>query len=146
MNKRIALAEYPSDGTPNLGTYNHKLKSIPGKQATSLAACEMLGGKTSMQAESINKNKNQFDPTLSSRGSQGSAGTSVCSQLNIANCSSFPAVVEASEVVGQQHLNYWERRETELKFTAAGWKRDCHGKWYKDENVSILLCTNALIL
>ncbi|KAL0356794.1 UNVERIFIED_CONTAM: Sodium channel modifier 1 [Sesamum calycinum] len=23
----------------------------------------------------------------------------------------------------------------ELKFTAAGWKRDCHGRWFKDENV-----------
>ncbi|XP_078156645.1 uncharacterized protein LOC144552554 [Carex rostrata] len=28
-----------------------------------------------------------------------------------------------------------ERREVELKFIAAGWKRDCHGKWYRDENV-----------
>lgn len=31
-----------------------------------------------------------------------------------------------------------ERREVELKFIAAGWKRDCHGKWYRDENVSFL--------
>ncbi|KAF3339427.1 sodium channel modifier 1-like isoform X1 [Carex littledalei] len=28
-----------------------------------------------------------------------------------------------------------ERREIELKFIAAGWKRDCHGKWYRDETV-----------
>ncbi|XP_015874249.3 uncharacterized protein LOC107411215 isoform X3 [Ziziphus jujuba] len=40
-----------------------------------------------------------------------------------------------SNVVAQQHLDYQERRERELKFTAAGWKRDCYGKWYKDENV-----------
>ncbi|CAA2978313.1 Hypothetical predicted protein [Olea europaea subsp. europaea] len=35
-----------------------------------------------------------------------------------------------------QQLDYRERQERELKFTAAGWKRDCHGRWFKDENVS----------
>ncbi|XP_057787436.1 uncharacterized protein LOC131004719 isoform X2 [Salvia miltiorrhiza] len=34
-----------------------------------------------------------------------------------------------------QPLNYRLRQERELKFTAAGWKRDCHGRWFKDENV-----------
>ena len=32
-----------------------------------------------------------------------------------------------------------KRQEKELKFTAAGWKRDGFGKWYKDENASIPL-------
>ncbi|CAA0827623.1 Unknown protein [Striga hermonthica] len=31
-------------------------------------------------------------------------------------------------------LEYREQVERELKFTAAGWKRDCHGRWFKDEN------------
>ncbi|GER42215.1 sodium channel modifier 1 [Striga asiatica] len=31
-------------------------------------------------------------------------------------------------------LDYREQVERELKFTAAGWKRDCHGRWFKDEN------------
>ncbi|KAL0334818.1 UNVERIFIED_CONTAM: Sodium channel modifier 1 [Sesamum radiatum] len=34
-----------------------------------------------------------------------------------------------------QPIDYRERQERELKFTAAGWKRDCHGRWFKDENV-----------
>ncbi|XP_042006038.1 sodium channel modifier 1-like [Salvia splendens] len=34
-----------------------------------------------------------------------------------------------------QPLNYRPRQERELKFTAAGWKHDCHGRWFKDENV-----------
>ncbi|XP_047983442.1 sodium channel modifier 1-like [Salvia hispanica] len=34
-----------------------------------------------------------------------------------------------------QPLNYRLRQERELKFTAAGWIRDCHGRWFKDENV-----------
>ncbi|KAK6159373.1 hypothetical protein DH2020_006687 [Rehmannia glutinosa] len=38
-------------------------------------------------------------------------------------------------VVEVQPVDYRERVEKELKFTAAGWKRDCHGRWFKDENV-----------
>lgn len=40
------------------------------------------------------------------------------------------------------HSEFSECREKELKFTSAGWKRDCHGKWYRDENVSsaAILC------
>ncbi|KAF3435366.1 hypothetical protein FNV43_RR22455 [Rhamnella rubrinervis] len=49
--------------------------------------------------------------------------------------SSVPDMEVSNKVVGSQHLDYRERVERELKFTAAGWKRDCHGKWYKDENV-----------
>ncbi|KAI3704047.1 hypothetical protein L1987_74253 [Smallanthus sonchifolius] len=37
--------------------------------------------------------------------------------------------------VVQLPLDYRQRRERELKFTAAGWKRDCHGGWFRDENV-----------
>ncbi|KAL2537509.1 Sodium channel modifier 1 [Forsythia ovata] len=45
--------------------------------------------------------------------------------------------VARKEVVVEQmqQLDYRERRERELQFTAAGWKRDCHGRWFKDENV-----------
>ncbi|KAL5982397.1 hypothetical protein ACLOJK_016468 [Asimina triloba] len=34
-------------------------------------------------------------------------------------------------MIAEQHA----RRERELKFTSAGWKRDCRGKWFRDENV-----------
>lgn len=40
----------------------------------------------------------------------------------------------SSDIVIEQFA-FRDRRERELKFTAAGWKRDCHGKWFKDENV-----------
>ena len=39
----------------------------------------------------------------------------------------------------QPDLDFRERQERELKFTAAGWKRDCQGKWFTDENVSLFL-------
>lgn len=50
--------------------------------------------------------------------------------------SSFPQTVASEKVVTERVLDFRERREIELKFIAAGWKRDCNGKWYKDENVS----------
>lgn len=49
--------------------------------------------------------------------------------------SSFPQTVASEKVVTERVLDFRERREIELKFIAAGWKRDCNGKWYKDENV-----------
>ncbi|KAK3420632.1 hypothetical protein EUGRSUZ_G01497 [Eucalyptus grandis] len=48
---------------------------------------------------------------------------------------SFAAKEAAEEVVVQQQLSMRERHERELKFTSAGWKRDCNGRWFKDENV-----------
>ncbi|KAL8541324.1 hypothetical protein ACS0TY_002537 [Phlomoides rotata] len=53
-----------------------------------------------------------------------------------------PIAIEAihKEVVREvQPLYCRELQEKVLKFTAAGWKRDCHGRWFKDENVSSLI-------
>lgn len=47
-----------------------------------------------------------------------------------------PIEIEAIQVVREvQPLICRELQEKVLKFTAAGWKRDCHGRWFKDENV-----------
>ncbi|KAJ8619047.1 hypothetical protein MRB53_015233 [Persea americana] len=42
---------------------------------------------------------------------------------------------DAGKMLAEQMMELQNRREKELKFTAAGWKRDCHGKWFRDENV-----------
>ncbi|KAK9136092.1 hypothetical protein Syun_015422 [Stephania yunnanensis] len=44
-------------------------------------------------------------------------------------------VEKADKALADRHLDFSKRQEKELKFTAAGWKRDGHGKWYRDENV-----------
>lgn len=54
------------------------------------------------------------------------------------NCSfdsSRSRLLLATEGATQQ-FDFRERKERELRFTAAGWKRDCHGRWFRDENVS----------
>ncbi|XP_030958852.1 uncharacterized protein LOC115980773 [Quercus lobata] len=54
---------------------------------------------------------------------------------NLSQNSSCPMIQATDKVVVQLHLDFREHRERELKFTAAGWKCDCQGKWFRDENV-----------
>eukprot|EP00262_Sarcandra_glabra_P003179 TRINITY_DN13718_c0_g2_i1.p1 TRINITY_DN13718_c0_g2~~TRINITY_DN13718_c0_g2_i1.p1 ORF type:complete len:151 (+),score=34.84 TRINITY_DN13718_c0_g2_i1:3-455(+) len=35
----------------------------------------------------------------------------------------------------EQQVELQKCREKELKFREAGWKRDCHRRWFRDENV-----------
>lgn len=43
---------------------------------------------------------------------------------------------EANKMMfAEQQAEFQRRREKELKFIAAGWKRNCHGRWFQDENV-----------
>ena len=56
-------------------------------------------------------------------------------------------MIQATDkVVVQPHLDFRERRERELKFTTVGWKHDCQGKWFRDENVSLFFFFVALFL
>ena len=55
---------------------------------------------------------------------------------NLSQNSSCLVIQATDKVVVQPHLDFQECRERELKFTAAGWKHDCQGKWFRDENVS----------
>jgi hypothetical protein len=57
----------------------------------------------------------------------------------------------AGDEMSRKALSEWQedikkRQEQELRFTASGWKRDCHGKWYRDEDVSIFLAWYFLSL
>ena len=65
---------------------------------------------------------------------------------NLSQNSSHPAIQATGKVVVQPHLDFQERQERELKFTAAGWKCDCQGKWFRDENVSLFLFIFGIVL
>uniref|UniRef100_A0ACD5ZPF5 Uncharacterized protein n=1 Tax=Avena sativa TaxID=4498 RepID=A0ACD5ZPF5_AVESA len=64
------------------------------------------------------------------------------------NCTENTGSIESKNIEGgpftgdktpRKVLSQWQvdkkRQEQELRFTASGWKRDCHGKWYRDEDV-----------
>lgn len=47
----------------------------------------------------------------------------------------YTGVQTPSKVLSEWQADLQKRQEQELRFTASGWKRDCHGRWYRDENV-----------
>lgn len=116
-------------------TYNKKFKShdemtVIGQGRK--AACVTLRNRTPMR-----DSRNKMSDGDKFGASHGISGTSTDCQLNVVS-GSFPAAESSDKEVAQRYMDCRERRERELKFTAAGWKRDCHGKWYKDPNVSLL--------
>ncbi|EXC17378.1 hypothetical protein L484_027570 [Morus notabilis] len=131
LNKRIfLLGSIGGNANPNSATCSKKFKSPDYKPVSGEAlksAWEILSNKAPMQ-DSRNKTG---DKELSA--SPATDRTTNC-QLSVVG-SSFPAAEASEEEVAKRFMDYRERRERELKFTAAGWKRNCHGKWYKDENV-----------
>lgn len=133
MNKRIALSD-SSGGAAKSRTCNQKIESgskpLIGRALK--AASEIFTHRDSPREF---KNENRH---LESNVNSVTYGASDSNTK-----SSFPDMEASKMVVAQRHLDYRERRERELKFTAAGWKRDCHGKWYKDGNVRFFII-NAL--
>ncbi|KAK9109133.1 hypothetical protein Sjap_017193 [Stephania japonica] len=70
-------------------------------------------------------------PLLPGRGAESLSSTHGGLSEKSKDC----VVVGTDKALADQLLDFRKRREKELKFTAAGWKRDGHGKWYRDENV-----------
>ena len=126
INKQVALSD-SSTGTTNCNTYHQKFSSVgkPLIEQTRNVASEILNNKTPRQNSS---NANHNLQLILDRLTDGN------SNLN----QNSPCPIEVTDkVVVQPHLDFRERQERELKFTAAGWKRDCQGKWFRDENVSL---------
>ncbi|CAL5329205.1 unnamed protein product [Camellia sinensis] len=132
INKRIALSEC-SSGAAKSSTSTQvnplcRLVRKPLIEQTWRATSEILCNKTTHQSEAkgnndvkSNKGHSTYEPFCSN-----DAGSSL-------------AIEAYGNLVAQQQSDLQERRERELKFTAAGWKRDGHGKWFKDENLSLTL-------
>ena len=129
MNKRIALSTDCSGRTVKSRTCNQEFESgsKPLIEQSWKAASEILTCRNSLPDF---RNKNQDLESSTNHVITCGASGHLCTN------SSVPDMEGSNKVVGPQHLDYRERVERELKFTAAGWKRDGHGKWYKDENVS----------
>ncbi|GJZ94957.1 sodium channel modifier 1-like protein [Tanacetum coccineum] len=116
MNKRIALS---LDSTSTKQTTN--LASKPLTEKTRKATFELLHHTYPAQTAA---NDSPSRRPISESAAYESASVQI----------------EASgNAVVQLPLDYRERRERELMFTSAGWKRDCNGGWFRDENVNLLV-------
>ncbi|KAF5751223.1 sodium channel modifier 1 [Tripterygium wilfordii] len=125
INKRIAFSESPTR-FDNSSTYAQKVRlaSKPLIQQTRKATSEIISNTNPPQKSrngSCNVNFNWEGAT----NAESALGES----------SSVPLLESNNVMVAQHQLDLRERRERELKFIEAGWKRDGHGKWFKDENV-----------
>lgn len=130
-NKRIALSDC-SAAVSSATACEPRFVSAnkPLIQLTRKAASEILNGKSPL-SNTIQKNQDV-------RSYNNSARTAESPSVRDKGIISAEVVEVSSDIVRQQ-FEFRDRRERELKFTAAGWKRDCHGKWFKDENVRFVL-------
>lgn len=122
MNKRIALSDDCSViSRKGICSREKKTTQPPLISKTRRVASEVIGDKS---LESSAKNER--------RDMQSYIGSSF---------SYSPATDEGTSSISVASTGYLEKLqnsrelpERELKFTAAGWKRDGHGRWFKDEN------------
>ncbi|KAF8405082.1 hypothetical protein HHK36_009979 [Tetracentron sinense] len=145
INKRVALLDGSTDAANSCtSTKRFKLASKPLIEQTRNAASETLSNKALLQ-NATNKHR---DMKLSRGNASFFASNSTHvpkprmespvmgagpSSSNDKNC--IWATEASNKMLIQHQLEFRERRERELKFTAAGWKRDGFGNWFRDENV-----------
>ncbi|KAM7474912.1 hypothetical protein LguiB_022155 [Lonicera macranthoides] len=117
MKKRVALL--PATANTDTSAQGSKLADKPYIEQTRKASLEIIQSRTPQQSTSCETQVVKFSKKdhIASGPSSGN-GKDHC-----------------GKEVDQQQQDYRALRERELKFTAAGWKRDCHGGWFRDENV-----------
>ncbi|XP_068643429.1 uncharacterized protein [Aristolochia californica] len=126
LNKRISLSSYSSQTTTFGGSSQHFEKPLIEQTRKATSATLKL---------TVMNNSN-------------SAGGSSPFGLKDQQCSSQKYVsfekgkksteradLEPGGMLSEQLVELRKQRERELKFIEAGWKRDYHGKWFRDENV-----------
>ncbi|XP_071736781.1 uncharacterized protein [Rutidosis leptorrhynchoides] len=121
MNKRIALSKDSSSitKTDDVVTKQTNLATKPLIEKTRKGTIEVLRHSYPEQSTSNNSKFSYTDSEVYGLTSLTFGQTEEVSGKDFV----------------QVPIEYRERRERELKFTAAGWKRDCHGGWFRDENV-----------
>lgn len=145
LNKRIALSSDSVTAfisTPNEQVKRAKAHNQPLIEQTRKA---ILGTQCSRSWDQVVKHGSSLQKldTLSSHDSKISTSHHIPEPPEIRfeepHESTEKRSVVVSEAAGKMLVDWNDelrkRREKELKFIAAGWKRDGFGKWYKDENV-----------
>ncbi|GLJ48603.1 hypothetical protein SUGI_1025540 [Cryptomeria japonica] len=151
ITKRIALSETSTTYNNTLDNYSGSFK-CPLIEKTRKGAADVLSNGKNASGNTLNP---KFDRTLNyakkpffeslnvknvNRCDQKTDSTVCHSEVNKdvnSNMTSFAQINSnvVSNVVHEQKLNIQEQRDRELKFRAAGWRRDGKGGWFREENV-----------
>ncbi|XP_043709216.1 sodium channel modifier 1-like [Telopea speciosissima] len=144
IKKRIAVSDCDiGASSSDISSQQFKLRSAPLIEQTRKATSEALCNQTVKQNArnetcngKLSRGSSFFSPTAPPAPKQKTeAPMTVTSPPCESNGNSGWQSKADSRFLVQQQLDFRERRERELKFTAAGWKRDCYGRWFRDENV-----------
>ncbi|ONK60783.1 uncharacterized protein A4U43_C08F22560 [Asparagus officinalis] len=146
LNKRIALSSgsVTASSSPSIEVKGAKVQNQPLIEQTRKAILEIQSNRSWDQVGKPDSSFKNLNKHVSPRNSKLSAPnhvleTPICASFQEPQGSREMKSVVVTETAGNM-LADWnneqhKHREKELKFIAAGWKRDGFGKWYKDENV-----------
>lgn len=136
INKRIALSGSSTSDSNDVPTQQYRLTSKPLTQRTMKTVSEALGTNPAQQFIVPKIDTVKYTGNFILKGSSSKYNSTIG---QVVADKQFPQNLEYKEKVPEQQLDYKGRKEKERKFTAAGWKRDGFGGWYKDESVSFLV-------
>ncbi|CAL5005720.1 unnamed protein product [Urochloa decumbens] len=146
INKRLALssdASHSNSGNPHTSIRPTNMKETPLIEQTRRAILEAqssrsnnFNGKKVSRDLKWTTNASSCDPHVAPDVPTGKlAGNTGSTQCNSSKGDSFAGNQVQGELRSDWQTEVLKRQEQELRFTASGWKRDCHGTWYRDENV-----------
>lgn len=148
VNKRIALSGDSKDISNSIFSFSKvkgsRLQNKPLIEKTRQAILETQNERIhghkikngcNLNIATASSTLNSHNCSLSDHLSQQTQQTSSVVHVNHSESITEKITLVDSIVILDWNAELQKRREKELQFTAAGWKRDGHGKWYKDENV-----------
>ncbi|RLN03998.1 sodium channel modifier 1-like [Panicum miliaceum] len=147
INKRLALssdASHSNSANPHFSSKLTNMKEKPLIEQTRRAILEAqssrfhdFNGKKVSHDLKWTTNTSSSDPHVapSDVPMEKLTGNTGSIQCNSSKGESFAGNQIQGKLLSDWQTEAQKCQEQELRFTAMGWKRDGHGRWYRDENV-----------
>ncbi|KAG2579365.1 hypothetical protein PVAP13_6NG283600 [Panicum virgatum] len=147
INKRMALssdASHSNSGNAHSSSKPTNMKEKPLIEQTRRAILESQSSRFhDFNAKKVSHdlkwttNTSSSDPHVapSDVPMEKLTGNTRSIQCNSSKGESFAGNQIQGKLPSDWQTEARKRQEQELQFTASGWKRDGHGRWYRDENV-----------
>jgi len=144
INKRMALSSDANSGNAHSSSKPTNMKEKPLIEQTRRAILESQSSRFhDFNAKKVSHdlkwttNTSSSDPHVapSDVPMEKLTGNTRSIQCNSSKGESFAGNQIQGKLPSDWQTEARKRQEQELQFTASGWKRDGHGRWYRDENV-----------
>lgn len=144
INKRMALSSDANSGNAHSSSKPTNMKEKPLIEQTRRAILESQSSRFhDFNAKKVSHdlkwttNTSSSDPHVapSDVPMEKLTGNTRSIQCNSSKGESFAGNQIQGKLPSDWQTEARKRQEQEFQFTASGWKRDGHGRWYRDENV-----------